>query len=497
MKKLISEITKDTFTYGLANVLGQIIGFILLPLYTSYLTTTDYGIMSMFAFISIFFTPLAAVGTSNAIFRRFNLHKEKEFQIKSLSTGFFFVLINSSILLVVCLLLSSWITVFLVDDIKYLTLVRISFLAAFFISLSSIFTVVLRAERRVKQIAVVRIVELLITVATTIYLVVQLEIGIAGVVWGGLIGALFSVVVQFLLCKNLIRVVINVKELKALINYGLPFLPHRLITYGSNFIGQYLIKEYIGLAEAGIYNIALRFAIPLMFFIGSVQSAWVPIKFQIHREEGNKSALIFRNLISFYFFVVSLLFLGSITLGPELIRIMVQPEFYDAVWLLPIVLLIPMTKGLYFMFGTGFEFTDNTKPIPLISSAGIVSLGIISWFTIDYFGIYGIIAGIISSWVAMSLMVRYFAKQRFYVPINIKMIGVIFLNAIALILLFSYIQKYSLGIRIIVEASVLFINGTILIIAILKSKELSSLDLSKYLPFGKLNTFILKLKSKF
>ena len=68
-------------------IFAKIIGFVLLPVYTRYLTEAEYGALAMFAFIALFFTPLSNLGMTNAIFRRFSLAKDEQERQRVLSTG--------------------------------------------------------------------------------------------------------------------------------------------------------------------------------------------------------------------------------------------------------------------------------------------------------------------------------------------------------------------------------------------------------------------------
>ncbi len=493
MIKTLKELAKDTFTYGFASALGQIIGFLLLPIYTTHLSVRDYGVMAMITFISMFFTPLANLGITNAIFRRFNLHKEESSQIKSLSTGSIFVFFSSLVLLYLGFFFSRELTYLLVNDVKYEYLVKISLITSFFVSLAQVFTVVLRARRKVTQIATVRVIELLITIGFSVYFVVALKLGIEGIVKGALIGSVFGCLMQYILCFKMIKFKLKIDELKELLKYGLPFLPHRLMSFGLGFVSQFFIKEFIGLEETGLYNIAFRFTLPLGFIIGSVQSAWVPIKFQTHREEGSKSAVIFRQLISFYFIILILLYSGSAILGPELLRLMTASEYHNAVYILPFVLLVPFSRGIYYMLGTGFEFTKNTKPMPLVSGAGIIALFVIGYFSLDALGIYGIILGLIASWIVMASVIRYFAVTRFFVPINLKLIVKLFILAVLLGFTVYLIQNKTIGIRLIVETILVIFSISVFIKLILDNKDLESLDIKKYPIFSKLYSFLLPI----
>ena len=495
MIKALKELTKDTLTYGVANIIGQVISFFLLPVYTSYLSPRDYGIVAMLSFIGLFFVPLAGLGISNAIFRRFNLHDEVEMRTNVLSTGSIFVLFSSLGLLLVGLSIAPILTKLLVNDEELVYLLRISLYGGFFSSIAMVLTVVLRAQRKVRLIATLKIGQLLVSISCSIYFVVFLEWGIAGLLYGNLIGIIFSAISQFIFSRDLIRLVFKVNELKALLAYGVPFLPHRLITISSLFLGQYLMKSMAGLSETGLFSIAVKFVLPLTFIVNAVQTAWTPIKFQIHKQE-EEPKIVFRKLISFYFMVLLPLFLICITILPEVIRFLTPAEYHEASKLLPLVLLIPLSQGVYFMSVTGFEFTNNTKPMPLISGTGILVLLISAFTLFEFFEIEGIIIAIVLSWLSMSVVARRLAIKRFFVPTNFRLIGIVFGNAVALSIGTYFLQDLEFTTRVVIELLLLVSNFALVYFMLSNAADLKDLKQLKYLPFKKFSAIFVNLKRK-
>jgi len=499
MVKALKDLTKDSLTYGSASMFSKIIGFLLIPLYTTYLTPVDYGITAMLSFVYLFFIPIASMGTTKAIFRRYNLNKDAEQQQIALSTGSIFVVFTSLVCLIIGLVFAGFITVQLTDDIKYLELVYITLGGCFFASIGMVFTVILRAKRKVLTLSIARIIELTFTIGLTIYLVMFLKIGVYGVVWGSAAGSCLLAVIQLAFCWKDLKPIFDVAELKSLLQYGLPFLPHGIFGNGINFLGQFFLKEYAGLASAGLYNISLKFALPLTFIIGAIQNAWVPIKFQIHREEEDEEdrRLVFRRLISTYFLFITIIYVGLVILGPELLRIMTQAEYHDAVMFFPLVVLISFSQGTYFMSGTGFEFTNNTKPAPLISGIGLMSLAIISFATRNWLEMYGILISMASCWFIMAYLVRNFAVRRFYVPLNLRILLIVFslvfistITSIGLQSSSDLIYRLEFGIIL----SIICIG--ILLRVFVIDEDFKSLNLDKYPMMGKLTRIILRIKQK-
>jgi len=74
----IKRLFKHTSIYGLGDILGRSISFILIPLYTHHLSKIDYGVMSLaYVFIG-FVNVLYIMGLNTAFIRFFTDEKERE-----------------------------------------------------------------------------------------------------------------------------------------------------------------------------------------------------------------------------------------------------------------------------------------------------------------------------------------------------------------------------------------------------------------------------------
>ena len=74
----ILELGSDSATYGVSSLLSKLVNFLLLPLYTRFLTPSDYGILAMLAILLTAGPPLANLGMTNAVFRQFNLSTRRQ-----------------------------------------------------------------------------------------------------------------------------------------------------------------------------------------------------------------------------------------------------------------------------------------------------------------------------------------------------------------------------------------------------------------------------------
>jgi O-antigen/teichoic acid export membrane protein len=74
----LRNTVKHTAIYSLGNLSTKIIGLILLPLYTSYLTTAEYGIFSILEVTSQFFTAVVSLGLTAGMMRWYAVEDDEQ-----------------------------------------------------------------------------------------------------------------------------------------------------------------------------------------------------------------------------------------------------------------------------------------------------------------------------------------------------------------------------------------------------------------------------------
>ena len=195
-KKLLGLLS-DAAIYGASSALSQIISLFLLPLFTRKLTTGEMGILLMLSTLMLVYVPVATLGITSAVFRRFNLEKDQQQRSAVLSTGLMSILISSSVLLLIGQLFAGTIATYFVKDASSTPVVRLTLLAGALATVSAMPMASLRAQRRVRVLAGFSILKLLTYAGASIWFVVVLEWGVRGAVLGTLAAEVLNVLVLF------------------------------------------------------------------------------------------------------------------------------------------------------------------------------------------------------------------------------------------------------------------------------------------------------------
>jgi O-antigen/teichoic acid export membrane protein len=171
-----------------------------------------------------------------------------------------------------------------------------------------------------------------------------------------------------------------------------------------------------------LYNVATRFALPVAFVVNAVQASWVAYKFQIHAEDPDARSF-FQSTLTYYVAALAYLWVGVSLWGPEAVRLMTAADFHAAATLVWAVSLVPVCQGMYYMSGTGIELSDNTRPFPLVSFAGLVTVVLAAWRLVPALGALGAALSTSLAWVAMGIGVFVLSQRRMAIAYDWATIG--------------------------------------------------------------------------
>jgi O-antigen/teichoic acid export membrane protein len=451
MLKRILDLLGDSLAYGVSGLLGQLIGFLLLPLYSRLLTPSDYGVLAMLAFLPQMFTLLAASGVKSAVYKQFYKIPSDAHRRIVLSTAAVSVLLSCSVILLVSLLSAKLIARWLVGDESAMDLVRLSLVSAAITTLVDIPLVGLQAVRKAKTVGLLNICQLLAIVSATIYLVAWLRWGVLGVVVGSLVGSIFSALICFGTTARSFALGIDWRIWREMAAYSLPFLPHRLQATAMIFFGEYMIRTHLGLEEVGLYNVAARFALPIGFLFGAIQQAWIPYKFKVFAEDPNPGTF-FRSTLTYFMFVLTYLWLGISLWGPEALRLMTPAVFHPAAALVWALALMRSAQAFAPMTATGIELGKDTRTVPLTSLASLITMIIAGVTLVPMFGAFGAAFATTLAWLAMAAGFFIIGQRHVRVHYDWVSVGGLCATAAAFVIAGQCVQSLELWIRLIVMA---------------------------------------------
>src|SRR5437762_5054261 len=186
----LKELFRHSAVYGLGSIVARILGVLLLPLYTRYLSPSDYGLIETLVALSAVLTALVAQAMKSAFFRFYFDSAELARRLLVVRTAFWYVMAASTATLVVGVALSQQISWLLFHTQHHADLVIATFVGLWAAMNYEQMTSLFRVEQRSTAYVAATMANVAITIGATVLLVVVFDKGPLGVLVGNFTGTL-------------------------------------------------------------------------------------------------------------------------------------------------------------------------------------------------------------------------------------------------------------------------------------------------------------------
>lgn len=433
---VLKKFFKDTIIYGLATVLPRLMNFVLVPLHTGNLKTTSFSDNTTFYIYAAFFNVLLTYGMETAFFRFFTKSKEKD---NIFSTTFISLVVTTFLFLIAMLLYSHQLSSMFGISQKYFNLL---------IGVIVLDTLVvapfayLRATGRPIKFAAIKISNILIYVLLNYFFlwwIPKFDLSFSWYDTSDLVQYIFianlaaSAVTLLLLLPYFFKTKLHfsLTIFKQLINYGWPIMVAGLAYVINENFDKWVIPNLLDKDINGAYSGCYKIAMFMTIFIQAFRLGAEPFFFSHAKEKNAKQTYA---LIMKYFVITGSLMLVFIIAYLDIFKAMLVTDsnYWQAIQIVPIVLLANLCLGIYFNLAIWYKLTDKTRYGMYLSIVGaIVTIGL----NITLIPEFGFIAAAWTTLVAYGVMMilSYLLGQKHYpVPYNLKQIlGYLFM-AVAL-----------------------------------------------------------------
>src|SRR5918994_609766 len=316
----LRRLGRHAAIYGLGGLVSRILAVLLLPLYTSYLTTTDYGRVETLIALTAILVTLLRAGISTAFFRFYFDSKEPAARVRVLRTAFWFTIATSTAGLVAGWAAAPWIAELLNLGDDQSGLVRAAFVGLWAQMNYEQLTALFRVEERSTAFLAASLVNIGITVAATVLFVVVLDGGAVGVVAGNFTGTLVVYAALFGYRREQLGLQLDRSLLREMQRFGLPLVPAALALIAVNFGDRFFLVHFADLEEVGRYELGVRIASAMVLLLTAFRTAWPAFAYSIQDED--EARRTYGYVLTYLVLVASWLALGLGLLAPWLVRLL-------------------------------------------------------------------------------------------------------------------------------------------------------------------------------
>jgi O-antigen/teichoic acid export membrane protein len=371
----IKRLLGHTLVYGFGNSGSRFVGFLLIPMYTRYLSPEDYGVLALVGLLGQILYMVMSMGQGTAVFRTYFNHDDRERRDEVITTSLWLILLVSFPIAFVTLAVNKPLTIVLTGKPDYAVWVMLGSLVVAFKCLMRLPLSVLRAREQSWRYAVWSFVQTVAGLVLAIAFVAGLHLGGQGVL-------LSQLLAEVIVCVYLVPATIKGLSLKFsrkdawdLLGYGVYQIPTAALGFLLHMADRYFLKHYADLHSVGIYSLGYRFGELLWIPIMAFSLAWAPFLFE-HRKSKDAPAL-FARVCTYFAAIMGMLWLGVALLSQEIITIMARPAFHEAYRVVPWIAGAFFFQGLAYVASIGFVLDRKIKYRPLVlAAATVINLGL-------------------------------------------------------------------------------------------------------------------------
>ncbi|MDT2740344.1 oligosaccharide flippase family protein [Enterococcus canintestini] len=402
------KLASNSVLFAIGNFGSKLITFVMLPLYTNKLSTSDFGLTDLVLTTVSLLLPIFSMSIGDSILR-FGLEKNES--KKGIFSNGLAVVIAGSILTIVFF------------PFFYLVNEKIAFYLVLLLIVQLFQTLFSQFAKANDQINIFALNGMLLSFVTAFWnfiFLVPLNMGIDGYLLSIIIANVISNVwlaIKVDSFRQFDKSLISKKKIKQMLYYSFPLIPNSVALWATNAISRYFILFFLGAAANGLFAVAYK--IPSM--IGVLNTiffqAWQLTVIEEYDSSNNSS--FYTNVFGFYSRFLFLGVSGILVILKPVMNILVSRAFYESWEYIPFLLLTVVYSSFSTFFGNYYAASKETVKVLTTTAIGAVMniFLLLLLIPIPFIGING--AGIASAisffviWIIRQKDTQRFARTRF------------------------------------------------------------------------------------
>jgi O-antigen/teichoic acid export membrane protein len=470
----LKSLASQTAVYGLSSIVGRLLNYLLVPIYTRVFVAGEYGVVTqVYAYVS-FFTIIFTYGLETAFFR-FS-QKEKDNPL-IYSTSLISIIGTSVGLAAIIIFLSPSISNALSsEEGMYRVLPKYISWFAIVLAFDAI-TVIpfakLRQQNKALRFASIKLVNIITFVGLNLFFLVLCPILTRGRFHDAIssfydpsfgVGYIFisnvvaSIITLLLLAPEILSIKFKIDTVlwKSMMIYALPLMVAGFAgmineTFDRILLPLLLPDKSIAYEQLGIYGACYKISILMTLFVQTFRYAAEPFFFSQASNENAKE--VYARVMHYFVIICSFIFL-CVMMYIDVVKHFIGEEYRSGLKVAPILLIANLCLGVYFNLSIWYRLSGKTMWGAWFSIFGAVITVILNFWWIPIMGYMGAAWTTLICYASM-MVISYFVGQKNYrVDYRIGSFFLYLLSSLALYLISDLIRKdYGLD-----EQQMFFIN---------------------------------------
>jgi O-antigen/teichoic acid export membrane protein len=406
------RVGRHTLVYAVGVLLDRSIAFVMLPVYTRFLTPSDYGVMELIGMTLDVIAMLGGARIAMGIFRYYHKAESERERNAVVSTALWTLAASYTAVGLATFLAADLIARLVFGTGEHAGLIR---LAATSLACSSLMIAPLtwlQARERSTAFVTSQIAQAVLQLGLNLLLLVHFDLGVRAVFISSLVTKL---VLGLALAGYLVSRVgfhFTRSATRDLLRYGIPLIGMQMATFIATFGDRYFLQHSADTAAVGLYSLAYQFGF-LVASVGYMPFAliWDTVRFSVakreDRDEVYARAFLFLSLMLVSFALAIVLFVD------EILAVMTTPAFHPAARFVPVIVIAYVLQGWVSMQDVGIHIRERTEYLTIVNwAAALTALAGYAIFIPRYLGMGAAVVTVVA--FAVRYLGCYLISQRLW-----------------------------------------------------------------------------------
>ncbi|MEZ4526369.1 MAG: oligosaccharide flippase family protein [Desulfobacterales bacterium] len=255
----IKSLLRHSSIYGISNLLQKGIGFVMIPVYTHYLTPSDYGILELMDLTINIIAMVMGMRLGSAIVRYYHHYEKPEDKQEVFSTALLFVFV-STVFVVCCLeFFVRPISGLVLGSPDYFRYFQIIFISMGFQTISTVPETWLLTRKKSLAYSLISIGTLVSYLCLNILFIVIYRMGVMGMLLSMIITKFLNTSSLLLLIRKDIGFSFSWEKFFNMLRFGIPLIPESFCMFMIHYSDRFFVQKFCHLDQLGQYSLGYKF----------------------------------------------------------------------------------------------------------------------------------------------------------------------------------------------------------------------------------------------
>jgi O-antigen/teichoic acid export membrane protein len=412
---LALRLARGSFIYVIANFGIRALNFLLLPLYTRFLSPAEYGIVSLAETVAAVLMAIIGLGLDTGVCRLYFQYVHDPRQLKlCMGSLLYFAGASTALAVSVALLLGqrvlSWGAPHL--SVQFYPYIAMAIATAALLQTVQYRLSLYQMQEHAFAYGLVTAGVCLTTIGLVIALVVFVHWGAFGMLLGKLVAAVVSMIGAIYLLRNWLGAQFEWKFVRETLPFSLPLVPHYLMALCLVAADRLILAHYRGLQEVGLYSLAYTLGMTMYVIGASIGQAWQPIYYDTARSSNGPHTLgRLSSSLAVLFTAIAVFGVQSV---PYLMRLL-DSRYLTVGRLIPWIIGSYLLHAFFGLFQLALLERKKTQFILVASATAFFLNLVLNCWLIPLMGMYGAAYATLVAYGAEALLMYFYAQRVFFV----------------------------------------------------------------------------------